>query len=45
MMRVKNLSGEKMGNKQNKRRSSKKFFLYIQNGGDDIQIWVNLSNF
>ena len=35
-----------MGNEQRKKkRSSKKFWLYIQNGGDDIQKWVNLSTF
>ena len=28
-----------------KKRSSKKFCLYIQNGGHDIQKWVNLSTF
>ena len=28
-----------------KKRSSKKFCLYIQNGGDNIQKWVNLSSF
>ena len=33
-----------MGNEQ-KKRSSKKFWLYIQNGGDDIQKWANLSTF
>ena len=32
-----------MGNEQKK--IVKKFCLYIQNGGDDIQKWVNLSNF
>ena len=42
-LEVKNFSGGKMGNEQKK--SSKKFCLYIQNGGDDIQKWVNLSNF
>ena len=40
---VNNFSGGKMGNKQKK--FIKKFFLHIQNGGDDIQKWVNLSNF
>ena len=33
-----------MSNEQ-KKRSSKKLCLYIQNGGDDIQKWLNLSTF
>ena len=30
---------------EQKKTSSKKFCLYIQNGGDEIQKWVNLSTF
>ena len=33
-----------MSNEQ-KKRSSKKLCLYIQNGGDDIRKWLNLSTF
>ena len=33
-----------MSNEQ-KKEVNKKFCSYIQNGGDDIQKWVNLSTF